>query len=250
MKSNEKEELWKQFFRNDYLKFSQTILSLERTQFEIEQLIELLKLPQNARILDLGCGQGRISIPLAKKGYQVTAMDGSLTLLNEAKRVGHLEGVDIHFVLGDMRSLSFMNEFDVVLNLGTAFGYIEDSSDERIILQRVCDALKTGGTFIQDLENRERKIRGYVHRTWDMMNGRVLRSERSFNPLTGRWRENIEWMEENTPKSAVLDVKLYSAVEIIQMTEEAGLTVQSVYGGFDWSNYDLDSVRMIIRSIK
>ncbi|WP_163854427.1 class I SAM-dependent methyltransferase [Paenibacillus elgii] len=243
------EEVWHAFFGSDYLTFSEVILSPERTRFEVQRILELLDLPPAASILDLGCGQGRIAVPLAQMGYRVTGYDGSSELLEAARRRAAEAGADVNFLHGDMRDLDFDEEFDAVLNVGTAFGYIADEEGDRRILNRVRLALKPGGSFLQETENRDYKLQG-LRNTWNEMNGRPVFSERQFDSVSGRWTERIFWFEGSEKKGTVLNVRLYAATELIAMTRNAGLQVTDVFGGFDFSPLKADSPRMLILSKK
>jgi ubiquinone/menaquinone biosynthesis C-methylase UbiE len=242
-------EAWHSFFGEDYLLFSEVILSPERTAYELNAIVDCLKLSKGMKILDLGCGQGRMSIALAKKGFDVTGYDGSLQLLEEAKRRAASESLNIAFVLGDMRELDTAEQFDAVINIGTAFGYITDAAADQDILHRVERLLKPGGLFLQETENRDYKLR-FLHNTWHVMNERIVFSNRQFDSVSGRWREDICWYEEGEMKNALLDVRLYTATELLRMTEVAGLKVLQVCGGFDLSALTIASPRMLILSKK
>jgi 2-polyprenyl-3-methyl-5-hydroxy-6-metoxy-1,4-benzoquinol methylase len=85
-------------------------------------------LAPGARILDLGCGTGRIANPLAADGYVVVAVDNSEAML--ARVVG------AETVLGDVRSLDLGRQFDVVLALSHLINHRERS--RRLDLLRVC----------------------------------------------------------------------------------------------------------------
>ncbi|MDM5335841.1 methyltransferase domain-containing protein [Fictibacillus enclensis] len=239
-------EEWQDFFKKDYVAFSEVILSPERTKWEVEQLCSLLQLPKGARILDLGCGQGRISIPLQKLGYQVVGMDISNDLLEVARNRAKEENLVLPFFHEDMRDLSVLNEFDAIINLGTAFGYVQDSRENHTIYQNIFNALKPGGIFIQDTENRDFKVKNHRSRTWDMMNGKSVWSERKFTTKDSRWLEKIFWWEGGFIRNRVLDLRLYSPAELIDMMTANGLEVQSLYGGFDLSEHTVDSSRTVI----
>ncbi|PZD96833.1 class I SAM-dependent methyltransferase [Paenibacillus sambharensis] len=241
-------EHWTQFFQHDYVAFSETILHAERTAYEIEKITEILDLPPGAAVLDLGCGQGRISIPLALRGYKVTGYDSSAALLEVAAQRASSAGADIRWIHGDMRDLSFLGEFDAIINVGTAFGYVREEKEDADILCRVHAALRSGGVFLQDLENRERKLRKLAARTWEEMGQQPVWSRREFDCITGRWTETISWMKDGELETRILDLRLYAATEIIRLTDAAGLTVRGVYGGLDRSALSPDSLRMVIVS--
>jgi len=81
-----------------------------------------------ARILDLGCGTGRIANSLAADGHLVVAVDNSEAML--ARVVG------AEVVLGDVRTLDLHRQFDVVLALSHLINHPDRSC--RVNLLRVC----------------------------------------------------------------------------------------------------------------
>lgn len=241
---------WKSFFGKNYIKFSEEILSPERTKWEVQQLLLLLNLKPGAKVLDLGCGQGRISIPLAEQGYEVTGIDISEDLLNEASRRARDSNQRIEFIHGDMRNLSYQEEYDAIINLGTAFGYVRDNNDNLNIYKGIYTALKYNGIFIQETENRDFKIRNYNYRVWQNMNDKIVWSERNFNTKDSKWTEEISWFEEEEIKNSILTLRLYTPSELIDMQETSGLNVLNLYGGYDLSNHHIDSPRTLIISKK
>src|SRR5215831_308174 len=77
---------YKTLFGEDYLRMYEPVLTPERTQREVDGIVNLLALPQGSCILDLCCGHGRHSIALAQHGYQVTGQDLSEVFLHEAEK--------------------------------------------------------------------------------------------------------------------------------------------------------------------
>ncbi|WKL04724.1 methyltransferase domain-containing protein [Paenibacillus amylolyticus] len=79
------------------------------------KLLESLSLPVDSHILEIGCGTGRTACYLAKRGYQVTAIDLNRQMLDKAVRRARRERVDVRFVQADVASLPFPeNHFDMV----------------------------------------------------------------------------------------------------------------------------------------
>jgi tRNA/tmRNA/rRNA uracil-C5-methylase (TrmA/RlmC/RlmD family) len=64
-------------------------------------------LPDNARVLDVGCGYGRIALPLVRAGYEVEGIDLSENLVEAALRAAEIENLRIHFAVGSMTSLPY-----------------------------------------------------------------------------------------------------------------------------------------------
>ncbi len=104
---------------------------------------------RTARILDIGCGTGRHSIELAKRGYTVTGIDLSESLLNRAKEKASAQNLSINFELQDARKLTFFDEFDLVIMLCEgAFSLMETDEMNFQILRNASNALKAKGKLI------------------------------------------------------------------------------------------------------
>jgi 2-polyprenyl-3-methyl-5-hydroxy-6-metoxy-1,4-benzoquinol methylase len=102
------------------------------------------------KILDIGCGTGRHSIELAKRGYNVTGIDLSDSLLEKARQKATKPGLEISFLKCDARQLSYHSEFDIVIMLCEgAFPLMETDEMNFKILENARNALKdTGGKLI------------------------------------------------------------------------------------------------------
>lgn len=243
-------EPWREFFGEDYIRFSRFILTPERTAREVEGIQTLLPRRSGLRILDLGCGPGRIAVPLALAGHEVVGLDASPVMLAHARRAAAEARASVEVVEGDMRDLVWEASFDAVINVGTAFGYLADEDDDRRILAEVSRALRSGGTFLIDTENRERLIAQAGTRPWFDMGGAVVWSDRAFDPLSSRWRETLRWADDGVVREAVHDLRLYSATELRAMLQQAGLAVTRVLGYLDGAPYGPQSPRMVMVAAK
>src|SRR6478752_5285712 len=95
----------------------------------IDNLLEELDLPQQSRIMDLGCGAGRHSRYLASNGYHVTGTDLSLSSIRTAKK---FESDNLHFFRHDMRKPFGNNNYDCVFNFFTSFGYFKTDEENQL----------------------------------------------------------------------------------------------------------------------
>ena len=155
---------------------------------EVAALWRTLKLKPGSRLLDLACGTGRHSLIAARRGANVVGVDKTAAYIMEARRkVKALP--NCRFVVGDMRCLTFKNEFDAAINLWTSFGYFEKYSDDVKVLKGVARALKPGGLFLIDL----------IDFAWIKMNGQPRRWDRRAD---GSYLlQDVEWTEGNDPKT-------------------------------------------------
>lgn len=101
------------------------------------------------KILDVGCGTGRHTIELTKRGYTVTGIDLSEAQLALAKEHAQEQGFDITFLQADARNLSFQDEFDAAIMLCEGgFCLMETDDENTAILASVARALKDDAIFI------------------------------------------------------------------------------------------------------
>ncbi len=104
---------------------------------------------KNIKILDIGCGTGRHSIELAKRGYKVVGIDLSESSLKRAKEKALEQNLTIDFQKDDARNLSFFNEFDLIIMICEgAFPLMETDEMNFQILQNAANALKSNGKLI------------------------------------------------------------------------------------------------------
>ena len=104
---------------------------------------------KKARILDIGCGTGRHSIELSKRGYIITGIDLSESLLKRAKEKASKHNLQIVFQKHDARELPFLNEFDLVIMLCEgAFPLMETDEMNFQILRNASNALKPKGKLM------------------------------------------------------------------------------------------------------
>jgi len=104
---------------------------------------------KSLKILDLGCGTGRHSIELAQRGYSLTEIDLSKSLLDRAREKATAQNLDISFIEADARELNFSNEFDVIIMLCEgAFPLMETDEMNFQILKNASNALKSNEKII------------------------------------------------------------------------------------------------------
>jgi len=175
------------FFGEEYFDIYDGLLSDERTTREIEGIVKLLALPPGSLMLDLARGHGRHAIPLAERGYRVTGQDLSEVFLNRARADAETRGVQVNWVHSDMREIPFVDEFDAIINIFTAFGYLESDAEDQLVLHQVHKALRPGGRLLLELMHRDALVRGFqpfgVSRSEDDV---LVTEERRFDQRTGR----------------------------------------------------------------
>jgi ubiquinone/menaquinone biosynthesis C-methylase UbiE len=126
-----------------YLRYSFT----KGTAQEVRFLLDLLALPEGARVLDVGCGPGRHAVELAKAGLAVTGVDVSRKFLSLAAERARAAGVSAAFFEVDARRMPFDDEFDAVISICQGgFGLM--GKDDALVLRRMAESVKRGGKVV------------------------------------------------------------------------------------------------------
>jgi 2-polyprenyl-3-methyl-5-hydroxy-6-metoxy-1,4-benzoquinol methylase len=116
---------------------------------ECDFIEQELKSDKSLKILDVGCGTGRHSIELSKRGYSVTGIDLSESQLSRAREKAIQNNLKIDFLKHDARNLPFHDEFDVAIMICEgAFPLMETDEMNYEILKNVTKSLKSRGKFI------------------------------------------------------------------------------------------------------
>ncbi len=214
-------------------------------QTEVMKLLKLVR-PKGNAVLDLCCGPGRCSVPLAKKGYDVTGVDLSPFLLNKAKSYARKAKVNIELIQNDMRDFIRPYEFDLVISMYSSFGYFEDKQEDLLVLKNIFTNLKPGGSLLMDMGSKERLARIFqptVSNTWP--DGTITINKHTV--LDNFTRIKNEWIiigKNKTSRFEFTDT-IYSGQEIIDRLEIAGFKNIKLYGSLDGDEYGLNAQRLI-----
>ncbi len=108
-----------------------------------------LNYDKSLQIIDIGCGTGRHSIALTKRGYCVTGIDLSESQLIKAREKAERENLKIDFLIHDARNLPFEDQFDVAIMLCEGgFPLMETDEMNFEILKNATKSLKSSSKFI------------------------------------------------------------------------------------------------------
>jgi SAM-dependent methyltransferase len=210
---------------------------------------DTLGLVPGSSVLDLCCGTGRHAVLLAKRGFEVTAQDLSESYLERASRAAEAAGVGLSVAHSDMRNIPFEATFDAVINMFTAFGYLESEEEDSKVLREIAKALKPGGRFLLDLINREWVVSNYVQNEWRRTDdGTLYLEHRELDLVAGRNHVTFTVIDPNGVKREMdgHHVRVYTLTEVIGILKESGLEFECAYGGFSGEEYGVGTRRMIV----
>lgn len=170
------ENWYKTWFNSPYYHMLYRRRDHEEAAAFIDHFLKYLNPPSTDKILDLGCGKGRHSIYMNRKGYDVTGIDISEQNIAYAEA---FENDTLRFAIHDMREPFDPGRFDLAVNLFTSFGYF-DSMDENLRVLRATNAnLKHKGRVLIDYLNAELLRNTLVESETQRINNVVFNIERS-----------------------------------------------------------------------
>lgn len=139
---------YEELFENYALKYDNESFT-QGTVGECDFIEKEIAYNKETKILDIGCGTGRHTIELSKRGYNVIGIDLSESQLKRAKQKASEQNLKIDFQRQDARNLPFVNEVDLVVMLCEgAFPLMETDEMNFQILQNAAIALKAKGKLI------------------------------------------------------------------------------------------------------
>ncbi len=215
------------------------------------RLIELLELPDGAKILDCPCGQGRHAHLLAEAGYTVMGFDYSMPLLRIARQRG--TGRRLRYRQGDMRALpaEWTGRFDAVLNLFTSFGFFDDVRDDARVITEFARVLAPGGRLVWYGGSRDGVVSRWVGRdSWKTTDGTAVSHDRSFDPVSGEISIQTTWRGPSGTGQRLHRIRLYTATRLAELCRDAGLEVEAVYDGLEDRPLRRTSAEMLLVATK
>ncbi len=242
---------YKTAFRYDYLRVYPH-RNDEEARRQVDFLVDNMDIPPSCKVLDLGCGDGRHSLELARRGYLVTGLDLSEELLERARSRTAEEGLDITFIQSDMRDPPGVSAFDLVVNFFTSFGYFQEDRENARVLDAIARSLRPGGRFLMDYLNRDYVISTIVPADSRTVEGMEVEQRRwiSGDPSeTGghvRINKQVRIREDGAERSYDESVRMYTLDELGDMMVRAGLEIVQTYGDFDGSPVSDDLPRNIL----
>jgi SAM-dependent methyltransferase len=220
---------WEELFNDDYLHAMERMTDAQIAQ-EVHFIEESLGVERGGALLDLACGTGRHAVELARRGYEVVGFDLSLAMLARAGEDAQEREAKLNFVQGDMRDMTFEEQFDGVYCWNTSFGYFEEDKNAQVV-DRVHRALKGGGLFLLDVVNRDFLVRQSPSLAWFEGEGCVCMDEMSVDFITSRMRiKRTMMLDDGRSQEIEYSMRIYSLHELGRVLHDHGFTVREVSG--------------------
>jgi SAM-dependent methyltransferase len=208
----------------------------------LDHLVEYLKPPPGSSILDLGCGKGRHSLYLNRKGYTVTGIDLSEQSIRHCLQY---ENDTLSFFVHDMRHLFRVNDFDFVLNLFTSLGYFDNRSENNTVIRNAGLALKRNGVLVIDYLNSNYVKENLVEQENIVVEQVNFNITRSFTD--GFFVKNIKFDDRGEKFNFTEKVAAFSLDDFRTFIMSNNMSLVTLFGNYDLQPFDEQhSPRLII----
>lgn len=234
---------------DEYLYFYEETLREEDTPRQVDFLLRELSVAPGARIVDLGCGHGRHTNELARRGYPVMGVDMVMGFLERAREEARREDLGVDYALGDARGLGAVESFDHAICLFDAFGFLDDAGNEEH-LRSVASALVPGGTLLLDVRNRDWVVRNILPVTVLDKGDDLMVDRHVFDTVTGRLVDRRTYVRGGRVRTVTFSIRLYGLGELTALLRQAGLVVEKAWGGWDGAGVSMSRNRLLVMARK
>ena len=210
--------------KGDYLKDHDLFLSSANIQKDLVFLGKALTLKKIDAILDIACGQGRHVNALREKGYDVDGVDFSAYLITKAREGATItKGSQPHYYKSNIERLALKRKYD------KAYWFFSDLAGINIqkALLSINKTIKKGGKVLIDTDNIFRIVSYLTHNP----SSPFVFDARAFELIEKKTKVRVPYPP----------YPLWS-----QWMKSSGFFVEHVWGGYDFSNYSVDSPRLIL----
>lgn len=214
------------------------------------------RLPQNkdARILELCCGTGRLTLPIAREGYNICGVDCTSSMLERAKMKASESGLSIDFIEADIRILNLQERFDLIFIPFNSIHHLYKNEDLFQTLEGVKNHLKKDGLFLLDCFNPDiqymveskKELKVMAEYTTDdgreIVIKQIMRYESATQINRIKWHYFINGKFHSVQN---MDMRLFFPRELDFYLERAGFDVVHKFGSFEEEAFNDDSEKQI-----
>jgi ubiquinone/menaquinone biosynthesis C-methylase UbiE len=207
-------------------------------------------------VLELCCGTGRITIPLAKNGINITGLDINTNMLSEAEKKAITEKVSINFIKGDMRSFSLSTKFQLIFIPFNSIHCLYENNDFVEVLKCIYKHLADDGYLIIDYfnpsisyivnnQNNSISIADYV-----TSDGRHVQIHQTMKYDDATQVNRVKWehiINGTNQTIESLDMRIYYPQELNYLLQNNKYEINNKYGNYDQSEFiDGSPIQLII----
>lgn len=209
---------------------------------------------KNALILELCCGTGRLTLPIAKDGYNISGVDNTASMLEQAKLKASEEGLEVDFIEADIRNLDLPEKYDLIFIPFNSIHHLYKNEDLFKAFKTVKNHLKEGGLFLLDCfnpniqfivegEKEQKEITEYTTKDGrEVLIKQIMRYENKTQINRIEWHYYINGAFDSIQN---LDMRMFFPQELDAYLEWNGFNITHKFGGFEEEAFNDNSGKQI-----
>lgn len=243
------ENWYKTFFSGAALDLWRQAKTEEETIEECAFLEEIFDDTADLHLLDVPCGNGRLTLAMASAGYKMTGLDYCQEFIDDAAKSAKSADLGddfVHFVQGDMRTISLKQKFDGAFCFGNSFGYFNREGTMEMFKSLGAN-LKPGGKFV--LESgmlAETFLVNGAEREWLRVGDMYMLIENQYDPRESCVHTKYTFIREGKEESRKAAHWIYTSGEVCSMLEQSGFVVRDLFASTECDPYELGSERILL----
>jgi SAM-dependent methyltransferase len=228
---------------------------VRRARLAASEQFYLEEAAKGGPVLELACGTGRLTVPIAQRGTEIVGVDNSSSMLETARTKAAAAGVRVEFVQADMRSFDLSRQFPIIFIAGNSLQHLLTAEDLQQCFGCVHRHLARGGRLVFDVANPDpRQLepdtgqRAVAFKVNDAQRGEItLEETATYDPAT-RIRDVVWYLSApGAPNFRVIDyiLRMTSPADIMQALETADFRVDTRYGEYTRIPFEPASPRQV-----
>ena len=233
------------FFSGLWLEVQSNSFDATATRELVDATQEALQLAPGARVLDVPCGDGRVAIELAARGYEVTGVDRVPALLDRARSHASRRAIEARWIEADMWSLAIEGPFDAALCLWGSLGYGSEDDDRRF-LERLAALVPSGGGLLLETHVVETLLPWFETHGFRWAGDVGVAETRHFDPVEGRIVTDWLLSGPSARERKRSSIRLYTTRELTRHVEAAGFEIEALFGSPELEDFVTGSSRLLL----
>ncbi len=219
------------FFEGVYQDVWKKLIPPGLSEVECDFIKDIGGLNSNDTILDIMCGYGRHALELARRGFAVTAVDNSITYINEINLVAQREHLTIEALAAGALDVAFSQNYQAVICMGNSFAFFK-KDDAVSLLKKLANCLAPDGVLIiNSWMIAEIAIKHFREKEWYEVDGYKYLLDYKFHFQPSRIESEHTIIAKNNSIEVIHGVDyIFTLAEMEAMFQEAGLTTKGLYG--------------------
>jgi 2-polyprenyl-3-methyl-5-hydroxy-6-metoxy-1,4-benzoquinol methylase len=219
------------FFDGTYKTLWRYLNPPQVTNTEVDWILTFLENNPKGKVLDLLCGYGRHALPLARKGFTVTAVDNLQEYISEIEGIKTVEELSVNTMLGNVLDFDAVERFNVIICMGNSLNFFAPH-EITLLVNKIASLLEPAGTFLFHSSSiAEIALHHFNKRSWFLVKDIYFmhNSTLLLHPTRIETETYIQLREQEIERKSAIDY-IYSINEFSNFFKAAGLKLANVLG--------------------